>query len=109
KLLYDQNLSAKLVSELSDLFPGSEHVRNVGLKTASDAAIRKYAVKHGFTIVTKDTDFHQHSFVFGAPPKVIWIGIGNCPTRTVIELIRANHLKIEEFMMHDKGSFLELR
>jgi len=52
KLLYDQNLSAKLVSELSDLFPGSEHVRNVGLKTASDAAIRKYAVKHGFTIVT---------------------------------------------------------
>jgi len=109
KLLFDQNLSHKLVSEVSDLFPGTDHVRNIGMKTASDAAIRKYATEHGFTVVTKDTDFHQHSFVFGTPPKVIWIRLGNCPTRMVAELIRLHKAKIEEFAKNDDWVFLELR
>jgi len=34
KLLFDQNLSPKLVERLVDLFPGSEHARDVGLATA---------------------------------------------------------------------------
>ena len=31
KLLFDQNLSPKLVNRLADLFPGSGHVQSVGL------------------------------------------------------------------------------
>ena len=68
-----------------------------------------YATEHGFTVVTKDTDFHQHSFVFGTPPKVIWIRLGNCPTRMVAELIRLHKAKIEEFAKNDDWVFLELR
>ncbi|MEX0271938.1 DUF5615 family PIN-like protein [Leptolyngbyaceae cyanobacterium UHCC 1019] len=34
KLLFDENLSTKLPNCLSDLFPNSLHVRDVGMKAA---------------------------------------------------------------------------
>lgn len=37
KLLFDENLSHKLVRTLEDLFPDSEHVRDLGLKAAHAA------------------------------------------------------------------------
>ncbi len=36
KLLFDENLSHKLVRRLADLFPDSVHVRDAGLKAAED-------------------------------------------------------------------------
>ena len=38
KLLFDENISPRLVAGLSDVFPGSVHVRDVGLARATDAA-----------------------------------------------------------------------
>ncbi len=43
KLLFDQNLSPKLVNRLADLFPGSIHVLSVGLDCADDDRIWEYA------------------------------------------------------------------
>lgn len=37
KLLFDQNISPKLVNTLKNKFPNSEHVQNVGLETAVDS------------------------------------------------------------------------
>ena len=56
KLLFDQNLSPKLVNWLADLYPGSSHVLSLGLDRASDEAIWEYARDHGYAIVTKDAD-----------------------------------------------------
>jgi len=36
KLLFDQNLSSRLVARLADLYPGSAHVQSLGLDTFSD-------------------------------------------------------------------------
>ena len=58
KFLFDQNLSHKLVQALSDLFPGSVHVRDVGLQKASDSAIWTYAKENAYIIASKDDDFH---------------------------------------------------
>ena len=57
KLLFDQNLSPRLPLLLRDLYPGSVHVRELGLKDAEDAAIWDYARTHGIVIVSKDSDF----------------------------------------------------
>ena len=73
KLLFDHNLSHKLAGRLDDAFPDSEHVRNVGLQEASDHAVWEYARSKGFTIVSKDEDFHQLSFLRGPPLKVVWV------------------------------------
>ena len=73
KLLFDENLAPALVDELADIFRESTHVRQVGLKSSPDGKVWDYAAEMGYAIVTKDADFRQRSFVFGPPPKVIWI------------------------------------
>ena len=88
KLLFDENLSPRLVANLTREFPESLHVRDIGLERAMDESIWGYAKDNGFVIVSKDSDFHQLSFLFGHPPKVIWIQRGNCSTADVLSLLR---------------------
>jgi predicted nuclease of predicted toxin-antitoxin system len=97
KLLFVQNLSPKLVALLHDLFPGSEHVRQVGLRDADDHIVWEYAAMHGFTIVTKDEDFNARSLIRELPPKVVWIQTGNCATDRVHVLLRRNLDEIAAF------------
>jgi predicted nuclease of predicted toxin-antitoxin system len=73
KLLFDHNLSFRLVPALGQSFPGSMHVRDLGLSTADDFAIWDYARQNGFAIVSKDSDFFHRSMLLGHPPKVVWI------------------------------------
>jgi predicted nuclease of predicted toxin-antitoxin system len=73
KRRFDQNLSHKLVGRLADLFPDSVHVRHVNLHEADDRTVWEYARVSGFAMVSKDEDFHQLSFLYGAPPKVVWV------------------------------------
>ncbi len=57
KLLLDQNLAPRLVGSLTEAFPGSRHVRELGLARASDADVWDYTKGNGFTIASKDSDF----------------------------------------------------
>jgi len=58
KLLFDANLSPKLVTRLAELFPGSMHVFETGLASfTSDRTIVEYARTNGFVVVTADSDF----------------------------------------------------
>ena len=97
KLLFDQNLSPKLVSRLADLFPGSSHVQSEGLDCADDEQIWQHALRNGFAIVTKDEDYNNLSVVRGNPPKVLWLQTGNCTTAQVESLFRARFADIETF------------
>ena len=107
KLLFDQNLSHKLAVRLADTYPGSTHVRNVGLKTADDPVVWDYAKQNGFAVVSKDADFHQRSLVLGYPPKVIWIRLGNCSTREVEELLQRYVEEVATFL-EGEAAFLSL-
>ncbi len=80
KLLFDENLSFRLVVILQDLFPCSQHVRECGLRGGSDAEIWEYATANGLMIVTKDSDFQERSVLLGTPPKVVWLRMKNCTT-----------------------------
>jgi predicted nuclease of predicted toxin-antitoxin system len=109
KLLFDENLSFKLVTALSTEFPGSTHVRDVGLTQVDDEAVWKFARDHGYAITSKDDDFHQRSFLYGAPPKVIWLRVGNCPTARIIECLHKHAAAIKAFGQDAKEAFLVLR
>ena len=106
KLLYDQNLPAKFVASLAELFPGSELLKHVGLATASDRTVWDYAGKKGFAIISKDSDFHQMSFLYGAPPKAIWLRCGNCSVVDLETILRRHHGKIKKFMENADEAFL---
>ena len=75
KLLFDENLAPRLARDVADLFPGSAHVREIGLQSADDAAIWDRAAAEDFIIVSRDGDFRQRSFLRGHPPKVIWLNL----------------------------------
>jgi predicted nuclease of predicted toxin-antitoxin system len=68
-LLFDANLSPRLVGSLVSLFPGSQHVFSQGALLTTDAAIWAYAKAKNLTIVSKDSDFYYMSMVFGRPTK----------------------------------------
>ena len=108
RLLLDENLSPRLARALADLCPGSIHVRDVGLAAASDDEVWTYAAERGFTVVSKDAEFHQRSFLFGHPPKVVWIRRGNCSTRDIETLLRARRDELVAFEQDPEASFLAL-
>lgn len=56
-LLFDQNLSPRLVDRLENAYPGSVHVAEVGLDRALDREIWEYAHEHELAVVTKGADF----------------------------------------------------
>lgn len=97
KLLFDQNLSPKLVKRVADLFPDSSHVQSVGLDSATDDEVWEYAKTNGFVIVSKDEDYDNLSVLRGSPPKVIWLQLGNCTTAQVEAAFRDHFAEIEAF------------
>jgi predicted nuclease of predicted toxin-antitoxin system len=108
RLLFDEQLSEELVSLLTDLFPDSLHVRLLGAGGAADPVVWQLARDHGCLLVTKDEDFHRLSVLRGAPPKVVWLRVGNCTTHDVAELLRNRAGDLRTFEAHGEATLLEL-
>jgi predicted nuclease of predicted toxin-antitoxin system len=96
------------VTLLFDAFPTSQHVRDVGLRDATDDEIWAYAKGQGFVIVSKDRDFQERSFVEGAPPKVVWLDVGNAGTDAIANLLVAERERVAQFEMAADSSLLIL-
>ena len=108
KLLFDENLSPRLAMALSDLYPGSLHLRDCGMPGASDLEVWQYALENEFVIVSKDSDFAQRSSLLGSPPKVIWVRIGNCTTMRADFVLRNAEPRIRAFTARVEESCLVL-
>jgi predicted nuclease of predicted toxin-antitoxin system len=108
KFLFDQNLSPRLVRLVADIYPACVHVSDIGMDTAPDTQVWAYAAHNGFTIASKDADFHQRSLVFGHPPKVVWIRLGNCSVSETASLLRNRSILIHRFEEDPHAAFLAL-
>lgn len=106
KLLFDENLSPKLVAALDDVFPDSAHVERIGLGSTPDRVVWEYARTHGYTLVSKDSDFHELCVLFGYPPKVIWLKRGNCTNKQIELTLRNKAEQIENFLNDSEAAFL---
>lgn len=107
-LLFDQNLSRRLPTLLVTEFPGSEQAFLVGLANSDDGAVWAYAAARGLAVVSKDADFRRISATLGSPPKLIWLRVGNGPTRAVEVLLRSRAPDIRAFLSNPAMSVLEL-
>ena len=108
KLLFDQNLSPRLVKQLKDIFPESVHVQDVGLDHSQDEDVWVFARENGFMVVTKDVDFSERSLVHGSPPKIVWIQRGNCSTKDLEKIIRQHCDDIKTLHNDSQSSILVL-
>lgn len=108
KLLFDQNLSYRLIDGLKGPYPGSAHVRLLKMERADDGAIWQYAKDNRYTIVTQDSDFNERSLIYGYPPKVIWLKCGNTSTDNILDLLKRQHAAVVDFHSNLATGCLEL-
>jgi len=88
--------------------PGLGPHSKCGAAAADDQVVWDYAVEHGLTIVSKDSDFHQRSFLFGPPPKVVWIRLGNCTTDEIALFLHHHFDDLQTFARDAQAAFLAL-
>jgi len=98
KLLFDQNISYRVVRGLKDIFPSARKVGELNLENATDRQIWEYAKENDYTIVTFDSDFYDLTLLSGIPPKVIWLCLGNTSTDHLIQFFKENQNLIREFI-----------
>jgi predicted nuclease of predicted toxin-antitoxin system len=98
KLLFDQNISYKIVAKLNGYFPDSVHVREAKLQESSDREIWEFAKANSLTIVTYDSDFSNLVSILGHPPKVIWLKSGNNNTDFLVRLLINHATIIKDFI-----------
>ena len=103
KLLFDQNISFRLVKKLKDIFSNAKQVRELGLENSTDSEIFDYAKKNDYSIVTFDSDFCDLNIIRGFPPKIIWIRTGNTTTKNLELIIRRKSETIKTFLKEDFG------
>ena len=97
KLLFDENLSRKLVVRLADLYPGSAHVVELDLLASPDREIWEFAKTRNFVIVSTDSDFYELATTIGPPPKVVWLRRWTHPTVDADRVLRREAIRLTEF------------
>lgn len=106
RLLFDQNLSLELVRSLADVYPDPAHVRDLRSPEADDATIWRHAAEHRLIVVSKDSDLHQMSLLYGHPPKTVWPRVGNAPTSAIGASLRGHEAAVRRFYESPDAAFL---
>jgi predicted nuclease of predicted toxin-antitoxin system len=62
KLLFDENISQRLVPPLAAEYPESRHIEDLVERGSTDTGIWEIAKPLGFIVVSKDNDFRSELF-----------------------------------------------
>jgi predicted nuclease of predicted toxin-antitoxin system len=109
KLLFDANISFRIVKKIQFAFPDCLHVSRTGLTyPAKDPEIWTFARQNNYVIVTYDEDFYDFLSIYGAPPKVIWLRFGNAPTEIVAQKLLFHKADIEGLIADSGTELLEI-
>ena len=108
KLLFDNNISHRVLARIEDIFPHSNHVMLESLDESSDEKVWFFARSNNYTIVTKDSDFNDLAIYKGTPPKIIWIKLGNCKVVEIENILRQNVDAIKIFLNESNSAILEI-
>jgi predicted nuclease of predicted toxin-antitoxin system len=109
KLLFDQNISFRILQRIQPFFPDATQVILKQLQNATDRQIWEYAKQHGYMIVTFDSDFYDFSIIWGSPPKIILIRSFNQTTHYIAELLIKHKDNIVAFSQNSSLDCLEIR
>lgn len=110
-LLFDENISYRIVKRILHLFPGSQPAKRLKLEAKEDGLIWETAKANGLTIITYDEDYESLNQLRGWPPKVILIRSGNLSNNQVVEMLEINFDAISDFLLDqdfDARGVLEL-
>ncbi|MFW0715607.1 DUF5615 family PIN-like protein [Pedobacter sp. N23S346] len=109
KLLFDQNISHRIIKLLEADFLACDQIRRLKLENKSDKEIWTFAGQNNFVVVTFDADFYEFSNLYGHPPKIIWLRVGNNTTYEIAEVLIMKKQLINDFIEQDEFSCLEIQ
>ena len=61
---------------------------------------------NNYSIVTNDSDFNDFSSVWGFPPKIIWLRLGNINTKNIVNLLKFHKKEIIDFINDKQNGIL---
>ncbi|MBS1620213.1 MAG: DUF5615 family PIN-like protein [Bacteroidetes bacterium] len=109
KLLFDANLSWRLVAMLKQHFADCFHVDHIGLIIPpTDEDIWNYARQHDLIIVTNDEDFLDLVNLKGFPPKVLLLRTGNQSSLFIANLLKVHKPEIQSLYESKELGLLEI-
>ena len=107
KLLFDQNISYRILKKLPVAFEESRHLKTEGLMNSTDLEVWEYARLHQFIIVTQDSDFNDIYLLKGFPPKILWLQTGNLRTDEIVNILKFKLNDISNFINNDEYGCFE--
>ena len=108
KLLFDQNISYRIIKNIKSIYSESAHVSLFGLQTSDDNSVWEFAQKNNYTLVTQDADFYDISLLKGFPPKIIWLRCGNTSTNNIQKILLEQSDIIISFIKDDQHACIEI-
>ena len=108
KFLIDHQLPPALARFLRSEGHEVQHVRELGLKEADDAVIWRQALANGQVVVSKDEDFWYLAIAPGSTGRLVWVRIGNCRKRALIETFERRLASIVA-ALEDGSRIIEIR
>jgi predicted nuclease of predicted toxin-antitoxin system len=85
KFLVDHQLPPALAHFIQTQGHTAQHVREIGLMSADDRVIWRHSVTNDLILVSKDEDFYFLATQPGSTGKSLWVRIGNCRTKALLE------------------------
>ncbi len=98
KFLVDNQLPGALARFFAARGHDCNHVLDVGLASATDSAIWRYADQNELIVVSKDEDFLYLATLPDTKARLIWVRIGNCRTPVLLAAFERLWPRIEEFL-----------
>ena len=84
RLLVDGQLPPALARLLAGKGHRAEHVGDIGMQAASDAAIWDHALANDAIVITGDEDFQQRRALGGQGPATVWVKVSNTRRRELL-------------------------
>ena len=106
--LVDAQLPPALTRILAAAGHRALHVREIGLRDATDRLIWDYAVREGAVVITKDEDFAHRRLHTATGPTIVWLRVGNATTNALRTWLTPLLPEIERLIGMGEG-VIELR
>ena len=87
RVLLDHNAPPRLSRWWRDRGHAAGDVRDVGLSSASDAVVWRWAAENADVILTKDADVERMVGTRGPPPRLLWLRVGTQTTAALLAVL----------------------
>ena len=108
KLLFDENVSHRPRRIACGRLPGEQPRQNGRYTWDGRSARLGVRPKRRVRNRVEGHRLRERGYVDGAPPKIVWLDVGNAGTKAIEELLRREYERVNRFAESEESSVLIL-